>query len=123
MIIKVDINILDILEKQLQEYFNSLNLHVVFNAGIEFYKKEIINYIIPFLDNNNINYKLLNKNEINRIIKNNWNNRDYQITIIDYSYNILIKEFKIYIELATGGGKTYIVYNLFEKLKNEFIRK
>jgi hypothetical protein len=121
MIIEVDINILDILEKQLQEYFNSLNLHVIFNAGIEFYEKEIINYIIPFLDDNNINYKLLNKEDIKRIIKNNWNKRDYQIQIIDYSYNILLTEFKIYIELATGGGKTVIVYNLFELLKSKFI--
>ena len=61
MIIKVNINILDILEKQLQEYFNSLNLHIIFNGGHEFYNKDIINYVIPYLDDNNINYKLLNK--------------------------------------------------------------
>ena len=28
---------------------------------------------------------------------------------------------KLYIELPTGGGKSYIVYKLFEYLKSEFI--
>ena len=46
MIIEIDLIILDNIEKQLQIYFNELNLHIKFNAGIEFYKKEIINFII-----------------------------------------------------------------------------
>ena len=42
MVFEIDLIILDSIEKQLQTCFNQLNLHVKFNAGIEFYKKEIL---------------------------------------------------------------------------------
>jgi len=51
-IVEIDLIILDNVEKQLQIYFNELNLHIKFNGGIEFYKKEIINYFILYLSNN-----------------------------------------------------------------------
>jgi hypothetical protein len=54
MIFEIDLIILDNVEKQLQIYFNELNLHIKFDAGIEFYKKDIINLIIPYFDANNI---------------------------------------------------------------------
>jgi superfamily II DNA or RNA helicase len=69
MVIEVDLIILDNLEKQLQVYFNKLNLHIKFNAGIEFYKKEIVNFIIPFFNKNNIKYKILSKDEIDSLRK------------------------------------------------------
>jgi len=50
MIIEIDLMILDNIEKQLQLYFNELNLHIKFNGGIEFYKKEIVNFIIPYFN-------------------------------------------------------------------------
>jgi len=50
-----------------------------------------------------------------------WHERDYQLSIINFSKNKLLTDNKIYIELPTGGGKSYIVYNLFEYLKSEFI--
>jgi superfamily II DNA or RNA helicase len=52
----------------------------------------------------------------------NWSNkREYQTRIIKFSENALKTQNKIYIELPTGGGKSFIVYNLFEYLKSEFI--
>jgi len=69
MIIEIDLIILDNIEKKLQIYFNELNLHIKFNAGIEFYKKEIINFIIPYFDKNNIKYKILSKDEIDGLIR------------------------------------------------------
>ena len=69
MIIEIELIILDNIEKQLQTYFNELNLHIKFNAGIEFYKKEIINFIIPYFDTNNIKYKILSKDEIDGLIR------------------------------------------------------
>ena len=69
MVIEIDLIILDNVEKQLQIYFNKLNLHIKFNAGIEFYKKEILNYIIPYFDKNNIKYTILSKDEIDSLIK------------------------------------------------------
>jgi len=69
MIIEIDLLILDNVEKQLQIYFNQLNLHIIFNAGIEFYKKEIKHLIIPYLDENNIKYRILSKDEIDCLIR------------------------------------------------------
>ena len=69
LIIELDLIILDSVEKQLQIYFNKLNLHIKFDAGIEFYKKVISNYIIPYFDKNNIKYKILSKDDINGLIR------------------------------------------------------
>jgi superfamily II DNA or RNA helicase len=50
-----------------------------------------------------------------------WNEREYQTTIIEYCKESFKLNNKIYIELPTGGGKSYIVYNLFNHLKSNFI--
>ena len=52
-----------------------------------------------------------------------WNEREYQTTIINFSKNELLSQNKLYIELPTGGGKSYIVYNLFEYIKSEITKK
>lgn len=46
-----------------------------------------------------------------------WDLRDYQKQIIQYIDNLLLTHNRSYLELATGAGKSYIIYNLF-KLKN-----
>jgi len=131
----------------LQNEFRELN--VKYDAGTEFYNKKIITLIEPYLITLGIKYKRLSKQEISDLlrcnrVKNtikkiniqslihilkskrtnkqyNWNERDYQTTIINFSKRELLSKNKIYIELPTGGGKSYIVYNLFEYLKSEFI--
>jgi len=50
-----------------------------------------------------------------------WKERDYQISTINMALEIIHRENKIYIELPTGGGKSYIVYNIFQKLESNFI--
>ena len=98
MIIEIDLIILDNVEKQLQIYFNKLNLHIKFNAGIEFYKKEIINFIIPYFDKNNIKYKILSKDEIDglirklRIYDNNDNNDNNDNTSDNESVEYIEKQ-------------------------------
>jgi superfamily II DNA or RNA helicase len=133
MIIEIDLIILDNIEKQLQIYFNELNLHIKFNAGIEFYKKEIINFIIPYFDTNNIKYKILSKDEIDGLIRkiriydnsdnntsndesieniklNNeiYNPRDYQEIIINKSYEYFKINEKGLLIIPCGVGKTLI---------------
>ena len=52
---------------------------------------------------------------------NEWYVREYQKTIID---NIIIKLFsfhKLYLELATGGGKSYIIYKIMANIRPETI--
>lgn len=69
MIIEINSILLDDVEKELQIYFNELNLHIQFNAGIEFFKKEIIDFIVPYFDKNNITHKILSKDEIDGLIR------------------------------------------------------
>jgi superfamily II DNA or RNA helicase len=64
-----------IIEKLLQTYFNTLGFHIKFNGGKEFYNRDIIPLILPYLEKTNIQFKVLTKEEVedlvrcNRIIK------------------------------------------------------
>ena len=82
MVIELNLSILDNIEKQLQLYFNSLNFHIKFNGGMEYYNKQIINYIIPYLHKNNVSHKILSNEEINNLIKkirdDNYYENDYE---------------------------------------------
>ena len=138
MIFEIDLTILDDIEKQLQIYFNELNLHIKFNAGIEFYKKEIIHLIIPYFDRNNIKYKILSKDEIDdlirkiRICDNNdsienikINNdklpREYQELIINNSYEYFQICKKGLLIIPCGVGKTLISLWITHKLNSNTI--
>ena len=46
----------------------------------------------------------------------NWLERDYQKEIISYAIDYLLNKKRIYIELATGGGKSYIIYKIISQL-------
>ena len=134
-------------ERLLQNEFSELN--VKYDAGTEFYNKQIIELIEPYLIKEEIKYRKLTSNQISHLIrcyritkitnkiniqslihilkskrrneKYSWNEREYQTTIIEYCKESLKLNNKIYIELPTGGGKSYIVYNLFNHLKSNFI--
>ena len=54
-------------------------------------------------------------------ISTKWNARQYQLEIIDRSLEELKEKNKIYIELATGGGKSYIVFNILKQLRPKVI--
>ena len=45
-----------------------------------------------------------------------WFEREYQRIIINYGIEVLSKLHKFYLELATGGGKSYIIYKLLSKI-------
>ena len=59
-----------------------------------------------------------NKNESN---KRKWNEREYQKSIISNGYNKLLEVSKFCLELATGGGKTYIVYKILSMILSDVI--
>jgi len=50
-----------------------------------------------------------------------WIGREYQRNIIKYGLERLSNLHKFYLELATGGGKSYIVYNILAKFKPDVI--
>lgn len=67
MVIGINLDILDDVEKLIQKRFKSLNVKI--DAGTEFYKKEIINLIIPYLDEIGIYYKVLTCEEIEQLVR------------------------------------------------------
>jgi hypothetical protein len=72
-IFEENVNVDDI-ERLLQIKFKKS--HVKYNAGNEFYKKNIINDIDPYLHKLNIKYKKLTQNEIDMLVRVNNNNND-----------------------------------------------
>jgi predicted helicase len=123
MVIELNIDIMDIVEEKLQQYFNKLGYHIKFNAGTEFYKKEIIKTIIPYLTENKINHKILSESEIKKLIRktriteNNtcislktstYKPYELQQIIIDKAYNYFQENDKGLLILTCGVGKTLI---------------
>ena len=145
IIIELELVSLDDTEKQLQIYFNNLNLHIKFNAGTEFYKKEIIKFIIPFFDIHTITYKILSNDEIENLIRktriyedediNNietqiatiklndevYSPRNYQYSIIEKSTNYFQTNEKGLLIIPCGTGKTLISLWISQELKSNTI--
>lgn len=148
LVIEVPIEKMDNTERSIQKHFKHLNIK--YDGGTEFYNKTIITLIEPYLDTIGLIYKKLSDQEVkdltrcNRVKKtfkkinikelinalrkpanNNqahiWREREYQRKIINYCKRELFINNKIYIELPTGGGKSYIVYNLLNYLNSNFI--
>ena len=143
--IEITLDKMKILDKCFKKYFKEYNVYK--GGGTEFYKYDIINLIEPYLQTITTikTYKILSKEEINELNRINeykkknsiidtyikkiqkrikpyiWTEREYQTNIINFSKYELLSHNKLYIELPTGGGKSYIVYNLFEYLKSDFI--
>lgn len=52
------------------------------------------------------------ENKRNGVVEYEWNERQYQTNIINYSIQQLATNGRLYIELATGAGKTYIMKHI-----------
>ena len=125
---------------------NFKDYNIYFDGGKEFYNRNIINEIEPFLQDLKITYLSKTEDELTRINRENRediiiNNylhlfkkvlqlqkekekanekiilRDYQITAIDYIQKELIKNNKIYLCLSTGAGKSEIAFNVLFNIK------
>lgn len=57
--------------------------------------------------------------EKNKSIK--WNKRPYQIKAMNEGLTLLKKDYKFYLELATGGGKTFIIYSILSVILPEIL--
>jgi superfamily II DNA or RNA helicase len=121
------------LEKILHKYFITLNLHIKYNGGTEFFDKKIINLIIPFLEKTNINFKVLTREDINtcqkkyhfpninykkliEFLKFNYTPRDYQFKIINKAVEYYKTNDKGILVLMCGIGKTLISLWITQKL-------
>ena len=63
--------VIGIIEKLLQNYFNSLGFHIEYDGGTEFYKRDIIHLIVPYLEKTNIQFKVLSKQEVEYLVRCN----------------------------------------------------
>lgn len=80
-VVEVDDIILDELEQDLMVYFNEYNVYI--DGGKEFFKKEIIELIFKYLDDNNIEYYKLTEEEISNLTRKSRYKIDSLIKIRD----------------------------------------
>ena len=71
MVIAVPIKQMGIIENLLQYEFKQLGLHIQKDGGTEFFKREIIILIIPYLQKLNTIFKVLSKIEISKLVRMN----------------------------------------------------
>ena len=123
-------------EKLLGRYFKKY--HSKKDGGSEFYSKQIISEIIPFLSNISIRFKVLTIDEINNLVKverinrlkillkkyfhnkqskeNKLRNRLQEIYLIEIINN-LNQYTKVFLKAPTGFGKTHIYYKTILRMK------
>ena len=91
LVIEVKKEKLDIIEKLLQNYFKSLQYYYYLGGGTEFFKKDIISLIIPYLKTLNLQFTILSKEQINLIT---WKNSNIKKIVNKININKLINILK-----------------------------
>lgn len=71
LVIEMPKEVIGIVEKLLQNNFNSLGFHIQHDGGTEFYKRDIIPLIVPYLEKTNIKFRILSKHEIEGLVRCN----------------------------------------------------
>lgn len=88
-----------------KEYINNRLQDMYYNTKLQ----RLVSYIRTYIKRKRVN------------ITNTWYNREYQLEIIKYGVEQLKINSKFYLELATGGGKSYIVYNIINIVQPDLI--
>ncbi|ADO67051.1 putative superfamily II helicase [Cafeteria roenbergensis virus] len=130
-----------------QQTFINLNWKYLYHeGGQEWYKYPDVNHKVleQFFNENNIKFKEVNLEdcpkdtnysdyykELEKEQKRSWDYeykdnqniivRDYQDIIIKYCFEKIITLNKIYLELATGAGKTFITFELLNRIQPDII--
>ena len=97
--IGVPIQKLDIIERLLQNHFKSFEYHYDLDSGTEFYKKDIISLIIPYLQTLKLQFTILSKDDIKLITRKN-------ITIKKIFNKININNLINILKLSSKNNKT-----------------
>jgi superfamily II DNA or RNA helicase len=141
LVIEMAKNVIGIVEKMLQNYFNVLGFHIQHDGGTEFYKRCIINLIVPYLEKTNVKFKILSKYEIDNFVRSKRiqklrtnktlltfvkniktivqrpQQRPYQSLIIRDSIEYFQSHDKGMLVLICGVGKTLISLWIAQQLK------
>lgn len=139
-VIEVPREFMDAVEHLIHEEFKKFNIRK--NGGTEFFDKQVISLIEPFLQTLNLKYRYLSEQEIEELsLKKNdsipeknidlsilellkkskdnkvlYEPRDYQVEIIDKAYSHLKEKQKGLLVLICGIGKTLISLWTIQKL-------
>jgi superfamily II DNA or RNA helicase len=97
----------EIIEQSLEEYKH------IYETNIKKYKNKM-KELKELRDRNKRNRQSI-KDEIK------WFEREYQTKIIKLGLDKLCELGKFYLELATGAGKTYIVFKMFKEIKPDVL--
>lgn len=148
LVFKIPISKMTLVERLLQNEFIELNIK--YDAGTEFFNKKILTLIEPYLNKLNVKFKKLEQQEIDDLVRCNrvrktlnkikirnlinvlkskrnkqstlkWDERLYQQEIIELGNKTLEYFHRFYLELATGGGKSYIVYKLLDVIHSDTV--
>jgi predicted helicase len=118
MVLELDILLIDEVELKLQNHFSYLNVYN--GGGIEFFKCDIIQLILPYLNNIHIKYRELTLDEIDELdrkaklrnTKHEINNtiipKQHQQEVLDRIYQHYEKNDKGTILWACGMGKSLL---------------
>ena len=137
-VVEIPYNKMDFLEKILQNYFHEYNNYI--DGGKEYFNREIIDLIEPFLKKINIEYKILTKEEIelfdryqrlknNKLINNFINKyKNKKIEPNEHQKEVLLKIEDYYLNnnigkliWACGLGKTLMSIFIIQQLKFKII--
>lgn len=128
IVFEVELNLLDSIEKLLKYTFYKFNIR--YDAGTEFYDKQISNLIEPCLIEHNIKYKILTGQEIEDLVRSNRQNNETNNNICprDYQNDIIIKSVKHFqqndkglLVLTCGLGKTLLSLWISQCLNYKYI--
>ena len=106
-------NGLDLLDKIIKEYFPIIGLNL-----IKIFSSTEINSINQ---QSKLRYQQCINIKKHICLKSIWHPRNYQQIAKTYILEVLRQFFRIYLELATGGGKSFIIYSVLSVLKPDTI--
>ena len=117
-----DVSILD----KITDVFNSIGIHYeecdINDINRKIRMKKLLDTIKKRFLQKKMKRRIAElRNGRSGIQKNEWFEREYQRNIIELGLDKLNELGKFYLELATGGGKTYIVFNIFKKIKPDIL--
>lgn len=79
-------------------------------------EENLLNKLIQEIDNNNNN-----NDEHTYINTYTWNEREYQTKAIQHCTDELLKNNKMYLDMATGSGKTYTTFKIMSNIPSDII--
>lgn len=142
LVLEMPVESVGIVERMLQKYFNSMGLHIQFDGGTEFYKNDIIELVVPYMEKTNIVFRVLTQQEITDLTRRKYLHKLQKLVLAfrmnraapckfvpredqDIIIGKSIEHFKVHnkgmLILMCGVGKTLISLWVAQRLKSKTI--